>query len=66
MLDISQTSIQKLAITWTGNKERKDDRQDDREAVGQGNRDDAVLPDGFDELWSQVWSAHLELTGGHA
>ncbi len=25
----------------------------------------AVLPDGFDELWSQVWAAHLELTGGH-
>ena len=24
MLDISQTSIQKLAITWTGNKERKE------------------------------------------
>ncbi|GAA1941592.1 phospholipase D family protein [Microbacterium aoyamense] len=22
----------------------------------------AVLPDGFDELWSQVWQAHLELT----
>lgn len=28
--------------------------------------EDAVLPDGFDELWSQVWAAHLELTGGHA
>jgi hypothetical protein len=28
--------------------------------------EDAVLPDGFDELWGQVWSAHLELTGGHA
>lgn len=27
---------------------------------------DAILPDGFDELWGQVWSAHLELTGGHA
>lgn len=27
--------------------------------------EDAVLPDGFDELWSQVWSAHLELSGGH-
>ncbi len=24
----------------------------------------ALLPEGFDELWSQVWSAHLELTGG--
>lgn len=24
----------------------------------------AVLPDGFEELWNQVWSAHLELTGG--
>lgn len=50
-------------------------------AVGEGHRgladarriidflrehdEDAVLPDGFDELWSQVWSAHLELTGGH-
>jgi len=28
--------------------------------------EDAVLPDGFDELWSHVWSAHLELAGGHA
>ncbi len=27
--------------------------------------EDAVLPDGFDDLWSQVWSAHLDLTGGH-
>ena len=26
--------------------------------------EDAVLPDGFDELWTEVWSAHLELTGG--
>ncbi|HTL41731.1 MAG TPA: hypothetical protein VL294_09680 [Pseudolysinimonas sp.] len=23
-----------------------------------------VLPDGFDELWNQVWAAHLELSGG--
>jgi hypothetical protein len=30
------------------------------------HNEDAVLPDGFDELWSQIWSAHLELTGGHA
>ena len=28
--------------------------------------EDTVLPDGFDELWSQVWSAHVELTGGRA
>lgn len=28
--------------------------------------EEAVLPDGFEELWHEVWSAHLELTGGHA
>lgn len=27
------------------------------------NDEEGVLPDGFDELWSQVWSAHLELSG---
>lgn len=48
-------------------------------AVGEGHRgladarriidylrdseESAVLPDGFDELWNQVWAAHLELTG---
>jgi hypothetical protein len=26
----------------------------------------AVLPDGFDELWSHVWTAHLQLTEGRA
>lgn len=25
--------------------------------------ENAVLPPGFDELWSRVWQAHLELTG---
>lgn len=25
--------------------------------------ENAVLPDGFDELWESVWAAHLELTG---
>lgn len=24
----------------------------------------AVLPDGFEQLWTEIWSAHLELTGG--
>ena len=24
----------------------------------------AVLPDGFEQLWAEIWSAHLELTGG--
>ena len=24
----------------------------------------AVLPDGFEELWTEIWCAHLELTGG--
>ena len=28
------------------------------------NDEQAVLPEGFDQLWSEVWSAHLELTGG--
>ena len=30
------------------------------------NDEQAVLPDGFDQLWSAVWSAHLELTGGES
>lgn len=50
-------------------------------AVGEGHRglsdarriidylrehdEGSVLPDGFDELWAEVWSAHLELTGGN-
>ncbi len=25
----------------------------------------AVLPDGFEELWSEIWSAHHELTNAH-
>jgi hypothetical protein len=49
-------------------------------AVGEGHRgladarriidylrehdEQSVLPDGFEELWGQVWSTHLELTGG--
>ncbi len=30
----------------------------------RANDEQAVLPEGFDQLWSAVWSAHLELTGG--
>lgn len=28
--------------------------------------EETVLPDGFEELWTEVWAAHLELTGGDA
>lgn len=28
--------------------------------------EEAVLPDGFEELWSEVWAAHLALVGGDA
>ena len=26
----------------------------------------SVLPEGFDDLWNQIWRAHLELTGGES
>ena len=28
--------------------------------------DQAMMPPGFDSLWKQVWTAHLELTGATA
>lgn len=31
----------------------------------RGHGEEGVLPEGFEELWNEVWAAHLELTGGN-